>query len=162
MEVRKWQKKVWLLARYFEVAVPMIFMVLIVQVCSQEIAMSWIVSGVLVTLVCAGLFRELAETICRRQAQDWLANIRHRLAKDEAERLKIQAEELELHICRARTLIPVIVLVVLAYANIQTLSSLVWIVIDAVMVGYIISMLLMARMFLRDIRDKIAKEWHSV
>lgn len=162
MEVKKWQRKVWLLARYLEVAVPVTFAVFMIWVCSRKMPIPLTAFGMLIVLVCAGMHRDLAESIHKRQAQDWLASIVYKLTEVEAEELKTQIEGFELRICRVQTLIPVIVLIALAYTHIRILSPLAQIVVDVIVGGFIIAQLLMARMLICEIRDKIAKEWHSV
>lgn len=159
MEVRKWQRKTWLLKKYFELAVPVTFMLCIVWVHSWRIAIPWFVLGSVVVLAYMGMLRELVESTCRRQAQDWLASIRHRLTESEAKQLKMQAEDLELNVCKLRTLVLAVLLITLAYTHVLILSALARVAIAVLVGGLIISHFLMARIL---ICEEVAKEWHSV
>lgn len=158
MEVKKWQRKTWLLAKYFELAVPVTFMLGIIWMHNWRVAIPWFVLGSVVLLVYMGALREITESTCRRQAQDWLASVQHRLTESEAKQLKMQAEDLELSICKLQTLVPAVLLVILAYVHVPILSALVRVVIAILVGGLITSHFLMARIL---VRDEIAKAWHS-
>lgn len=159
MEVKRWQKKVWWLAKYFELAVPMTFIVCMIWMCNWRIAIPWFVLGAVAMLVYMGMLREIVEATCRRQAQDWLASIRHRLTESDAKQLRMQAEDLELHVCRLQTVVPAVLLTILACMHVLILSMLARVVIAVLVGGLVISHFLMARMW---IREEMAKEWHSV
>lgn len=159
MEVRKWQKKTGLLARFFELSVPVMFISCMIWVCNWRVAIPWFVLGSMVMLAYMGMLRGIVELTWRRQAQDWLAIMRHRLTESEAKQLKTQTEDLELNICKVRTLVPAVVLIILAYVHVPVLSVLARVVVAVLIGGLIISHFLMACML---VRDEIAKIWHSV
>lgn len=161
MEVKKWQRKARWLARYFELAVPMAFVLYavsgVVLVCRRGASVGIVIVAV-IGLAYMAMLRDIVEATWRWQVLDWLDGIRHRLAQDEASRLEKWAKKLDLKVCRVHLLALAIVMVVLAFLHLSVWSVVSRIVIAVVVGTLVISHLLMVRV---QIRDELTKIRHS-
>lgn len=161
MEAKSWQRKSRWLAGYFELVVPIVFMLYAVSgviLIGQRGVSVGVVIGAAIGLVYMAMLRDIVEATWRWQALNWLDTIRHRLSQDEVVRLEKWAKKLELKVCRVSSLMLAIIVTVLAFLRLP-IWSVVSRVVIAVMVGtLVISHLLMARVY---IRDEMVKIRHS-
>lgn len=161
MEVKRWQRKTWWLARYFELAVPMIFVCYVefnAKLMGQGKLSFWLVLEALVGLVYMAALRDIVETTWRRQAWDWLMDIRHCLTDDAVTRLMIKAENPNLKLSRVYTLTLAVAMTILGFLRLSVISIIVRVIIAIVVGSLIVSHILMMRLW---VRDEIAKIRHS-
>ena len=153
MKVKKWQRKIWWLARYFELAVPMTFMLYLgsgMALIGRGKMSVWLVMAAMIGLVYMAALRGMVEATWRWQALDWLMGISHHLTSDETAQLKMWIEKSELKVCRAWMLILATVLTVLAFSQLPVWSVVSRAVIAVVVGVLILSHFLKARMQMRD------------
>lgn len=158
MEIKKWQRKTEWLARYFELAVPMAFVLYVVAMMAL-IRYRGISFGV-VTVAAIGLIymtmlRDIVQATWNWQALNWLAEIRHHMTQSQVMQLEAQTKKQELKVCRASSLILATVLVALMLMKLSVWSVVARVVIAAVVGALIISHLLMARVQMREELTKI-------
>jgi len=152
MTVEKWQEKIWWLARYFELAVPMVFVVylgFILALIGQRKVSPGIIVGALVGFMYMATLRDVVEATWRWQALDWLVVIGHRLAREEAAQLKTQVEKTELRLCRWWLLMLATMVTALAFARLGIWTLIARIVIGVVVATLALSHLLMVRVYIR-------------
>lgn len=164
MEVKRWQRKVWWLARYFELAVPMMFAFYVgcgvALMAQRRISLGFVV-GALAGLIYMAALREIVEATWSWQALDWLMGIRHRLTSEEVTRLRMQAEKPELKVCRVFLLMPAMVMTALAFSWVPIWSAVSRIMLAVVVGTLILSHILMARVQLVQVYSEITKIGHS-
>lgn len=160
MEMKQWYGKTKWLARYFELAVPMAFVLYVASmmrlIWCRGISFS-IVMGAVIGLIYMGMLRDIVQATWSWQALDWLAEIRHHLTQSEAKQLETLTEKRELKVCRVRPMMLAIVLVTLALMKLPVWSVAARVVVATMVGTLIISHFLMTRV---QLRDEITKEWH--
>lgn len=152
MDARKWQRKTWWLARYFELVTPMTFTFYLginITLIGRRKMPLWVVVA-FVGLIYLTMLREVIEATWERQACDWLASIKHRLTPEEAIRLEARATEAKLKLCRVWVFLVAAVVTIVAFGRWSIWTVLARIVMGVMLGALALTHVLMARIWMRE------------